>query len=57
MVALFKVDTAYGEVMGNADAQLKSWRQTVGAGRVVDDFGEKVGQERGVDEGPREGGE
>ena len=42
MVALFKVDTAYGEVMASADGQLKSWRQTVGSGRVVSDFGERV---------------
>lgn len=42
MVALFKVDAAYGEVMGSADGQLKSWRQTVGAGRIVPDFGERV---------------
>lgn len=42
MVALYKVDSAYGEVMGSADMQLKSWRQTVGAGRVVADFGERV---------------
>lgn len=42
MVALFKVDTAYGEVMAGADGQLKSWRQTVGSGRVVSDFGERV---------------
>ncbi|CAM9385750.1 unnamed protein product [Ectocarpus sp. 6 AP-2014] len=41
MVALYKVDSAYGEVMGSADMQLKSWRQTVGAGRVVGDFGER----------------
>eukprot|EP00903_Cladosiphon_okamuranus_P013705 g12761.t1 len=41
MVALFKVDTAYGEVMASADGQLKSWRQTVGSGRVVSDFGER----------------
>lgn len=42
MIALYKVDSAYGEVMGSADMQLKSWRQTVGAGRVVGDFGERV---------------
>ncbi|CAM9916582.1 unnamed protein product [Ectocarpus fasciculatus] len=41
MVALYKVDSAYGEVMGSADMQLKSWRQSVGAGRVVADFGER----------------
>lgn len=42
MVALFKVDTAYGEVMASADGQLKSWRQSVGSGKVVSDFGERV---------------
>ncbi len=44
MVALFKVDTAFGEVMVSADGQLKSWRQAVGSGRVVPDFGEKVSE-------------
>lgn len=42
LVAVYKVDAAYGEVMMKADAQLKAWRQSVGSGRVVADFGKKV---------------
>lgn len=42
LVAVYKVDAAYGEVMMKADAQLKAWRQSVGSGKVVSDFGKKV---------------
>lgn len=42
LVAVYKVDSAYGDVMMKAEAQLKAWRQSVGSGRVVADFGKKV---------------
>lgn len=42
LVAVYKVDVAYGEVMAKADGQLKAWRNSVGSGRVVTDFGKKV---------------
>lgn len=41
LVAVYKVDSAYGDVMMKAEAQLKAWRQSVGSGRVVADFGKK----------------
>ena len=42
LVPLYKVDAAFGEVMASADGQLRSWRNTVGAGKVIPDFGAKV---------------
>lgn len=42
LVAVYKVDAAYGEVVAKADGQLKAWRQVVGTGKVVPDFGKKV---------------
>ncbi|CAN0286503.1 unnamed protein product [Ascophyllum nodosum] len=41
LVPLYKVDAAFGEVMASADGQLRSWRNTVGAGKVIPDFGAK----------------
>lgn len=43
-MSVYKVDAAYGEVMAKADGQLKAWRQLVGSGKVVSDFGERVSQ-------------
>lgn len=41
LIAVYKVDAAFGEVMTKADGQLKAWRQVVGAGKIVSDFGER----------------
>ena len=45
---MYKVDAAFGEVMTKADGQLKAWRQVVGAGKIVSDFGERVRRRGGA---------
>lgn len=42
LMTVYKVDVAFGDVMNKAEGQLRAWRQMVGSGKVVSDFGKKV---------------